>query len=378
VTPSGADRVGLWFALVFPSSFIVQKFLGWESTIAYAIAVALIITFTTHVTEGLPSRAVGWLTVLTIVFVVTAYALVYPIANTHAPGLGSDDDDALNVATRMLLAGRFPYATRTYLGNAVHHLPGAFVLASPFVLLGTSALQNLFWLPLFFLVVTEERDSRTALSLSWLVLLLSPAVLYEVVTGTGYMSNAISVQLGLWWLVRTKHRDVAAVLWGVALTSRANFILLLPLACAALRRRNNWPAAIRATVLTALTIACLTLPFYLRDPRLFAPLEGADRLLVFNGRLPHLGTASIVAAAALAIALSFRRADDAALFRNCAVVQAFPVVLGVLLSTILDGRINLTYARYGAFFAWFVFLSFALSGRPTQAAGAHGRPAIVR
>src|SRR4029077_7646420 len=138
-----------------------------------------------------------------IAFVVVAYALVYPLANTHTPGAGSDDDDALNAATMRLLEGGSPYESRTYLGNAVHHLPGAFVLAAPFVLLGTSALQNLFWLAAFFLVVVRERGARTALRLAWLILALSPVVMQELVTGTGYLSNAVSVLLGLWWLVRT-------------------------------------------------------------------------------------------------------------------------------------------------------------------------------
>ena len=78
--------------------------------------------------------------------------------------------------------------------------------------------------------------------------------------------------------------------------------------------------------------------------------------------------------AALAVALSFTRMDAAALFRNCALVQAFPVVAGVVLSTIRDGRVNLTYARYGAFFAWFVFMAFVLSARRAAPAPLTGDP----
>jgi len=74
-----------------------------------------------------------------------------------------------------LLAGRSPYARTTYLGNTRHHLPGAFLLASPFVLLGTSALQSLLWVSKFFLAVGHEADGDTALLLVWLVLVLSPA-----------------------------------------------------------------------------------------------------------------------------------------------------------------------------------------------------------
>ena len=107
------------------------------------------------------------------------------------------------------------------------------------MVLGTSALQNLFWLPPFFVVIREESDGRTALSLAWLIFALSPVVMYEVVTGTGYVSNTIYVLLGLWWLVRTEHRAVAAIAWGVTLSSRANFILLLPLAFAVIRRQTD-------------------------------------------------------------------------------------------------------------------------------------------
>jgi len=377
VTASRAD-IGLWFALVFPSSFVVLKYFGWESAIAYAIVVAMIVAFRPRPIDRLPDRGVLWLALLTILLVAAAYALVYPVANTHAPGAGSDDDDALNVATHALFRGGFPYAVRTYLGNAVHHLPGAFVLASPFVVLGTSALQNLFWLPVFFVVISKESDRRTALSLAWLIFALSPVVMYEVVTGTGYVSNTIYVLLGLWWLVRTEHRDVASIGWGVTLSSRANFILLLPLAFAVIRRQTDLRTAVRAIALTCLSITCLTLPFYLHAPRRFGPLEGADRLLIFDHLLPYLGTVSIAATAALAVALSFTRMDAAALFRNCAIVQAFPVAAGVMLSTIRDGRVNLTYARYGAFFAWFVFMAFALSARRAGTGAADGRPMIVR
>ena len=68
--------------------------------------------------------------------IVVAFFVLYPVANTHAPGTGSDDDDALNLGALALLTGRFPYSQTTYLGNALHHLPGAFVLAVPFVILG--------------------------------------------------------------------------------------------------------------------------------------------------------------------------------------------------------------------------------------------------
>jgi hypothetical protein len=360
MTDSREAKVCLWLALVLPSSFVVHKYFGWERTIAYAIFVALIVALKPRLSDRASNRNLLWLALLTLFLIVDAFLVIYPIANTHAPATGSDDDDALNLGAMALLTGRSPYAQTTYLGNVLYHLPGAFVLASPFVLLGTSALQNLFWLPMFFLAVREATNSRTALQLAWLVLVLSPGVMHEVVTGTDYVSNTIYVLLGLWWLARTRHRDVAAITWGLTLASRANFLFLVPLAFGYLRRHAGLRTALRATALTGATTACVSIPFYLYDRRNFGPLEAANRLLIFNGLLPNLGVALIVLMAALAFALSSTRMDDAAaLFRNCALVQAFPVVAGVVLSSVPDRQLNLGYARYGPFFAWFVLMALA-------------------
>jgi hypothetical protein len=379
VTESRADAIGLWFALVFPSSFIVRKYLGWESTIAYAIAVAALVSFVPRPADRFSKRTLLLLWIFTIAAVVITFVVLYPVANTHVPGTGSDDDDALEAATRAILAGRSPYSVRTYLGNAVHHLPGAFILAAPFVLIGATALQNLFWLAAFFAFVIRRRDAKIALSTAWLVLILSPAVMYEVVTGTGYVSNSISVALGLWWLASTTaYRDVAAITWGVTLAARANFILLVPLAFAWIQRQTSRQVAIRTVSITCATIALLTIPLYLHDPPHFTPLEGANRLFVFDQLVPHLGVGLIAAMTMLAVALGVAQRSLPALFRNCAIVQAFPVVAGVVLASVVDRRVNLTYARYGAFFAWFVFMAQAVADSGTTAAAAHGKAVIVR
>ena len=365
--------VGLWLVLVFPSSFVVHKYLGWAGTIVYAIVVAAILALGPRLSRRVSTRSLVSLVLLMSVLIIAAFLVIYPIANTHAAGAGSDDDDALNLGARALLAGVSPYSRTTYLGNVLHHLPGAFVLAIPFVALWTSALQNLFWLPLFFLAVRKEVDSRTALGLALLVIPLTPEVLHEVVTGTGYLSNAISVLLGLWWLVRTTHRDAAAIAWGLTLASRANFLFLVPLACGYLYQLAGWRTAIRALALTCGTTATLSLPFYFHDPRHFGPLEAADRLLVFNQLVPHLGVALMVLMAFVAISLSFTHMDRAGLFRNCMLVQAYPVIAGVVLASVRDRHVNLWYARYGAFFAWFGLMAWAMTAHTLTFSAAAGR-----
>jgi hypothetical protein len=377
MTGSREARFCLWLTLVVPSSFVVHKYIGGQGAMAYAIVVALMVTLGQRLSPLPANRDLQWLAWLTFLLMAFAFLVIYPIANTRMPGAGSDDDDALNLGAMALLTGRSPYSQTTYLGNVLHHLPGAFVLAAPFVLLGTSALQNLFWLPLFFLAVRKEANGKIALQLAWAVLALSPCVMYDIVTGTGYISNTIYVLLGLWWLVRTEHRDVAAMTWGVALASRANFLVLVPLACGYLWRRSGLRTALRAMAISCASAACLSLPFYVHDPLNFGPLEGANRLLVFNQLLPYLGIALIVLMAALAVALSFTHMNLAALFRNCALVQAFPVAAGLVLATLRDRQLNLSYARYGSFAMWFALMALA-SYAALNSAGVSARPPIER
>ncbi len=362
---SRAAAAALWLSLVVTSSFIVQKYSGWGGLIAYAAVAAAAIARAPALTSRISDRNVVRLSLITVVAACIAFATVYPIADVRAPGVGSDDDDALDLGAAAMLHGRFPYAQTTYLGNRLHHLGGSFVLAAPFAALGASALQNLFWIPLFFVAAgAEMQDRRRALTLAWLVLALSPATMYEIATGTGYASNAITVVLGLWWLTRTRHRAAAAAAWGVALASRANFLFLLPLAFGWLRQHVGWAAAARATACACAVVAALTLPFYLYDPRAFTPLEAADRLLRFDALAPHLGVALAGAIVALAIALSLAKMDASALFHRCAWVQAFPVAAGLALSSVQEHRLTLWYARYGAFFAWFALMALAAGRSP--------------
>jgi hypothetical protein len=363
MTRTRAAAAGLWFALVLPSSFIVSRYFGWTGLAVYAAGVAAVLALDRRLRVEPRARACWRLGLATFAAVIVMFAAVYPVANIHVPGAGSDDDDGLNMATRAMFSGHFPYVERTYLGNLDHHLPGSFVLAAPFVLAGTSALQNLFWLPMFFLAVSRERDEVTALKLAWLALLLSPAIMYEVVTGTGYVSNAISVALGLWCVARaTRWKDAAAAVWGVALASRANFLFLLPIAFGYLQQHAGAAAARRAVLIASATAAALILPFYLYDPRHFSPIEGANRLLVFDGMAPHLGAALLAATGVLAVALGMQRMDRARLFGSAAILQAFPILSGIVLTSAWNRRVDLTYARYGAFFAWFAFMAIVARG----------------
>ena len=146
--------IWLWLALVIPSLDQVHKYAGWLGVAAYlavtASAVALVPRLRALVLR-LTERQSAWLGAATLLAVTLALVALYPVAQSLAIGPGSDSDDAHNVAVREMLHGRYPYYARTYLGNAVHDLPGFLLLSVPFVLLGNSAYANLFWLGAFLL-----------------------------------------------------------------------------------------------------------------------------------------------------------------------------------------------------------------------------------
>jgi len=364
-TASFASRLRWVFpALTLPSLFIVQKFLGSAGAAAYVCIAGLIVVASAYIPSPRTRRGELVLALALFALLVVIFAAVYPRVNVQLPLRGSDDDDALNIGARALLHGRSPYTERTYLGNVLHQFEGAFLLAMPFVLIGTSALQNLFWIPMFFVAARSEcRDGR-AVHLAALTLVASPVVLHQVATGTGHVANAIYVALGLWWLARTeRHRDIASVAWGVTLASRANFLFLLPFAFAWIRRRGGMGAAIRSSVLTLATVALLTLPFYLSAPASYGPLEAVDRLTRFDAALPYASVAVMLGMGLAALWLATQASTLATLFKHCAIVQAIPVLAGTVLGLVQWHAIDLAYLSYLTFAAWFALMGWLLADR---------------
>lgn len=357
----------MYLALVCPSLYIVQKFIGTAGAWVYALALVPVVWWADRLPIPL-LRARRWLPALgAVVLLSLVFAAAYPTANVQQGLAGSDDDDALNAGARALLQWRSPYAERTYLGNVLHQLPGLFVIAAPFALLGTSALQNLFWIPAFLFVLSKVAgDARTGVRLGALVF-LSPAVLHQTATGTGHIANTVVVVLGLWWMIRTeRHHLLAAAFWGVTLASRANFIFVVPVAVGYLWRRRGATVALRAGAMTVGVAVVLSLPFYFAAPAEFGPLEAANRLTRFDELVPHAAALlmGLMGVAALACALVV--GTEAALFLACALVQAVPVVIGVLLGALQWRRLDLAYLTYATFAAWFVFIAAALTDRPAD------------
>ena len=368
--------VGLAVCLLFPALSKVQRYFGLTPVPAYICVVFIALLLARRyvwpwLMHRLTQQQVLWLAVVTVMALIGAFVVVYPIADSGIVGGGSDRDEALNIGVTELLHGRYPYHRHTVEGNPLSPLPGSLLLAIPFVLLGNSAYQNFLWVLLFFVAVRWHlRDGRPALLLLWTMLALSPIVLHEVVTGGDLLANTLWVFVFVLMVVRcvpsptvSRGAKIAwAILLGIGLSSRLNFVLLLPLGFSMLVQHAGWQQAAKYTALTCLTFAVITLPFYLYDPQGFSPLHAYNKLARFESILPAAGLLIPAVTTLVAMALSWQRmaADCLVLLRNCAIVQAVPVVAAVVLSSLGSGHLNfddfawygLSFMVFGALAAW--------------------------
>jgi hypothetical protein len=366
---------GLAVCLLLPSTDTAQKYLGTPGMAAYlllggvGLGVVCWLTLAKGCFRPTDRQTLAWFA-LTLALLTVAFAVIYPIADAGLIGGGSDQDDALNLAAHELLHGGYPYYPTTYLNNPIAPLPGAILLAVPFVLLGNSSYQNLFWLAVLGIVAAQYlQDRRRALLFLWLVLLFSPSVMQQLVTGGDHVANPIYVLVFLWATVSLAGRPdrpwgktlLAAVLLGVGLASRANFLLLIPLLTSALIQVGGWRNGIKVALMTCITSAVVVLPFWCYDPEGFTPLYvQSNKLAQWRYLFPAADLVIPLSGGILSVALSFQRMDrdGVALFRSCAAVQAFLVLFLIVLSSLHAGRVDASHAGYGLFFLFFGGLAF--------------------
>ena len=360
--------LGLLLALAFPSAAIVEKYFGLAGVLVYWVGVAAILYGGYHTyprwSHLITERRAMWLAAATLLAVGILFAVIYPIANAPAPQRGSDNDDAIVLGVQALMQGRNPYQERTYLGNPVNSMLGGFLLAAPFVWLDNGALQNLFWLVLFWAAMRFYlRGWRGALLLLWCLLGLAPLVLYSILIGDSKIANTLYILLTiliLMVLAPQSRRPLAlkialAALLGVALASRANFLGLTPLLFASIGYRSSWRLACGLMAVVLAVFGALNLPLYLLDPAGFMPIVSGNVLARFRPILPHADTIIIGLTGIVSLALAVRPANRSidCLFVHCAVVLTVPVICGVILVSVATGHFTLSFAHYGIFALFF-------------------------
>jgi hypothetical protein len=375
VTPArpALDGLILVLLLVFPSTGFIQKFAGLAGVVVYVALVALVLLVTWRFgacVAPLMRRYYRGLSVLALGVLALCFALVYPMENGRGVGKSSDRDDGLNLAVTRMADGRSPYYPSDKSAGPLSVLPGAIVLSAPFVALGNSGYQNLFWLAVFLLAAgLTFRDQALALVMLTLPLAVSPAAQYEYISGGDMLANGLYVALffllalRLWsnpaaaeWL-----RWLACVLLGLGLASRPNFLLLLPLLVGVLWRAVGLWRAVLAGGLVAAVAVAITLPFYMSDPAGFTPLLARHKLAIIDHVMPWAGKAMIGVTAVLGILgawfLSRSSAQDLTqpFFRWCTVVTLCPMVCAVVLFSLVNGHLDFGFMRdrFGLMYVYF-------------------------
>ncbi len=372
------DRWILALLLAFPSTGVIQKYSGVAGVAAYMAVVIGVVLLTARLTRRLAPwlrRHFRGLAVLAIAALAAGFVLLHPFEDGRGPGKSSDRDEGLEMAVTRMAHGESPYYPSNTSAGPLSVLPGSMLFAAPFVALGNSGYQNVFWLAVFlFAAAGFFKDKATALYVLTVPLAVSIAAQYEFVSGGDLIANGLFVALLFLFALKSWEemsspgwqRWAACVLVGVALASRANFLLLMPLFAAALWRAAGLKNALAGTSLAGLAYAAMVLPFYLNDPAGFTPIRSRDKLAFLDHTLPWASTAmigaTVLASLAAALWLLKRPAENplTAFFRCCTIVTLTPMACAVLFSSWIAGNpdLGIMRDRFGLMYVFFALLGW--------------------
>jgi hypothetical protein len=334
--------VGLFALWLVPSLGQLIKYLGSSGAVFLAAAALTSIFFLVKQSEAIDLERLtvlaGRLMPLMVVVTIAIFAVLYPISKSGIVGLGSDRGDALDTALRALLNGSYPYYSRTYLGNSLTPAPGAMLLALPFFLIGSSALQNLFWLPafLYYSRYFLFRDPLPAVAFYFIFFLACPGALQDFVTGGDYLVNAIYVGIAV-GLVARAHTESCShfvrwssyIFFAMAVSSRVIYGVAIPVIVFFVGQRDGFRSAMAVACFVLVSILVINLPFYVYDPASFAPLALGRKL----GNVPDQFHATLIiplVSVVIACLSLFVKLDETKLFGAIAVallpVFAIPIL----------------------------------------------------
>lgn len=292
----------LMAAIIFPSLALFKK-PGFQWLIVYLLlSVTGLLVYFLFLHERIQRRMTGFnshgIFITVMLFLLAAHTFIYPLIDTdgfHLLGIqfgASDSDNAIEDCLRALINGKYPYYETTFLGNPMTPMPGALLLAAPFYFIHHVAWQNFFWILVFYFMLARHLKSAASAALIMVVTLaVSPNIIYHLMHGGDYLANGIYVFVALFYAFRAMQgrnmdRLVAAMLLGVALSSRLNYVVCLPVAFLAMVRAGGWMRALSTVTAAGLITGLLTLPFYLYDPAGFSPLH-TTTIASRDSFLPH-------------------------------------------------------------------------------------------
>ncbi len=370
---SPAERL-LAAALFFTSAGTVHKYGGPAGLAVYAAACAAgFVILGRLLSRPLTPRAertAGVFTACGFILLLAAFIFIYPKTNAGVFGPGSDRDEDLTRACALTLSGLSPYGELTYSGHPVQAMPGMIAAALPVHAAGNAAFGHLFGRAALFAALRRQcRSTARASLVFWALLILSPEILREFLTGGTLLTNALFISTAVYWLVDAADSPAptrliaASALVGALLSSRPNFLLLLPVLSVYLfkRRGARMTVVSLGTVLAAL--AAITASFYLKDPAHFPSAGSFNIFERLAGTLPMTAAMPFffaVLSALLALGTGTRRAD---LFFMAGIVQFLPAASLFFVWLATNGANAFSFTGYGVASLFFFVFAFGESFR---------------
>ena len=297
-----------------------------------------------------------------------AFYVVYPIHDSGRLGFASDRDEAIDLGVNQLFEGKYPYRCKSVAGthegcpqqgNPIAPMPGAMLLASPFVVLtGRSAVQNFLWLGVFMLAAGSWLMSRK-ISAAYLItmMLLAPVVTAEIASGGDLLANSLAVSATLVLALgssNSRTQVLWALLFGVALSWRAHYLLLAVPLFVYHVRNGAWGPMWRIGIAATVAFGLVTLPLYFADPAGFSPLHIQQKLKSFEHILPHANNVMLLATIVVGILVSWYAKSREQLLMACATTILVPILFSVVLNSIKVGQPTLI------FYGWYALSSLWL------------------
>jgi hypothetical protein len=233
----------------------------WVVSCAYLLCASAALWLLPRFIQRL-SRPLLWLCILSGLFLAAGVVLQYAI---DPMGLQVDRWSAIHHFLDGVLAGIYPYGQQTHLGGYGSPLPVWQLLHLPFYAIGNVGLSIILVLGLLIYTVAKTRGIRQALALG-LLLMISPAVWYEIAVRSDLITNIMLVCLIAEWLAYKQVRlssDLVAIalLSGLLLSTRLVAVIPLAVMYGYEFLRMGWRKQLLFVVLVAASFALTILPF---------------------------------------------------------------------------------------------------------------------
>ena len=246
--------------------FIIKyglRYFSLSSVILICLLYIIFIVFSIRVSRRLNILLLGTLLSFFFLFLLIIQNIIDPYS------IQVDRWSAIHNFLYNLFHGIFPYAAQTHLGGYGSPFPIWQIFHIPFYLLGNVGLSIAFATLIFNYVVYVVFDKKTA-CYSFLLLLLSPAFVYEVLVRSDLITNFLLVA-SIILLLRKYHVTInshylgLAILCGLIMSTRLSALIPFVLYYFHEYIHAKWSIKISFPIVILLVFAITFLPFLLWD-----------------------------------------------------------------------------------------------------------------